>query len=152
MKAPPLVKQIYLLMNAMRGSSMQNNLVFARQNNLSMTQMGTLFRLRDKGTCGVSHISEELGVSSAAVSQMLERLVQQGLILRSEAQFDRRAKVIELTEKGCRLVDDVRDSGQQWMHAVVEMLTEEEQRKIAEAIGMLLEKIQQMGENKEESR
>jgi len=47
-------------------------------------QAGTLFHLLKCGGSTVSALGDGLGVSNAAASQMLERLVQQGYVLRTE--------------------------------------------------------------------
>ena len=56
----------------------------ARKSGLSMSTIGTLFHLHHKESMGVTDLGEHLGVTSAAASQMLDRLVQLGLIQRSE--------------------------------------------------------------------
>ena len=64
--------------------SMRKFIHYARKSGLSMSMIGTLFHLHNGESAGVTDLGEHLGVTSAASSQMLERLVQQGLILRTE--------------------------------------------------------------------
>ncbi len=71
--------------------SMRDSIRFAKENGLSMSQVGAMFHIRH-GVDGVSDIGDDLGVTSAAASQMLERLVQAGLVTRTEDPHDRRAK------------------------------------------------------------
>lgn len=85
-------------------ASMRAFLQFAKEHGLSVPQIGALLRISHRGACGVSDLGDELGVTSAAASQMLERLVQGGLVERREDPDDRRAKRIELTDRGSRLV------------------------------------------------
>ena len=80
--------------------SMHGFVTYAKGQNLSLHQFGALFHIHRSGGCAVSDISDDLGITTAAVSQMLERLVQSGLIARSEDPNDRRAKRIDLTEAG----------------------------------------------------
>ena len=54
-------------------------------------------RLHYGGGCGVNDIGKGFGVSGAAVSQMVERLVQAGLVARVEDPDDRRALVLRFT-------------------------------------------------------
>lgn len=85
-------------------ASMRAFLQYAKEHGLSVPQIGALMRISHRGACGVSDLGDELGVTNAAASQMLERLVQGGLVERREDPDDRRAKRIALTERGSRLV------------------------------------------------
>ena len=78
---------------------------FIRAEDLSMPQFGILMRLYHGEVCGISEISRHSGVTNAAVSQLIDRLVEKGLIERSEDPIDRRAKKIILTTKGRELVE-----------------------------------------------
>ena len=71
----------------------------ARESGVSPQQYGALMYLFHNDRRGVSGIGEDMGVTPAAASQMIERLVQQGLLERSEDPHDRRAKKIALTVK-----------------------------------------------------
>ncbi len=71
-------------------ASMGTFLQFAKEHGVSMPQIGALFHIRSKGSCGVTDVGDDLGVTSAAASQMLERLVQNGLVQRREDPDDRR--------------------------------------------------------------
>ena len=64
--------------------SIHEMLHFSKGTGLSMPQVSTLFHLHRANECGVSNIGEHLGVTNAAASQMIDRLVQQGLIERIE--------------------------------------------------------------------
>jgi DNA-binding MarR family transcriptional regulator len=84
-----------------------------------------------------------MGVTSAAASQMLERLVQQGLVLRMEDPGDRRAKKLVLTEKGKHTIQEVSQARQKWMEGLVQSLTQEEKEQITAALNLLVDKIEQ---------
>jgi DNA-binding MarR family transcriptional regulator len=124
---------------SMRGS-MRHLLVLAKESGLSMSQFMTLFRIGHKGARGVSDIGDELGITSAASSQMLERLVQMGLITRSEDPDDRRVKQIVLTDKGNQKVQDSIRARQSWMEDLVTSLTPAEQDQVMQAMQILVEK------------
>ncbi len=100
-------------------NSMRNFLLFSKEKGVSMPQIGALFRIR-RGDCSVSDISGELNVTNAAASQMLESLVQQDFIHRSEDPNDRRAKQLVLTDKGRKLLLDGIHARQGWMHHLVQ--------------------------------
>jgi DNA-binding MarR family transcriptional regulator len=80
--------------------SMRDFHQFTRKSGLSMSQLNALFYIYHGGACGVSDLGEHLGVTSAASSQMIDRLVQLDLLQRSEDPLDRRNKCLALTDKG----------------------------------------------------
>ena len=55
--------------------SMRSLIQYIKENDLSMSQIGALFQIQ-RGKSNVSELGEGLGISTAAASQMLERLVQ----------------------------------------------------------------------------
>jgi DNA-binding MarR family transcriptional regulator len=131
--------------------SIGNFMHFAKENGMSMSQFGALMKIK-KGTCGVSVLSDGLGVTNAATSQMLERLVQQGLILRSEDAHDRRVKQIVLTEKGQQVLKDGMSAQQTWLRGMESKLTDVEKGKIAEALSILVETANQLEADEENKK
>ena len=123
--------------------SMRNFIHFSKEKGLSMTQMSAMFRIRH-GVNGVSEIGDDLGVTSAAASQMLERLVQQGLIVRSEDPRDRRSKLLILTEKGQEVLCEGIQARQKWIEELAELLTDEEKAQALGVLNNLVEKTNQL--------
>jgi DNA-binding MarR family transcriptional regulator len=121
--------------------SMRHFFQYAKGIGLSMPQIGTLFHLTRGGTSGISNISDDLGVSNAATSQMLDRLVQQELILRSEDPDDRRVKKIVLTEKGQRILEELIQVRQAWVEELAAALSPGEKEQIVTAFKILIAKV-----------
>lgn len=116
----------------------------AKEQGLSMTQVFILRQVQaQQGGCNVSMISEEMGVSNAAISQTLEHLVQQGYILRAEDPQDRRNKRIRLTDKGAQLLETAMEARQQWAQEMEERLSESEKALVTQAFDILLVKMEQ---------
>ena len=120
--------------------SMRDFIRFARESGLSMSQMGTLFHLHGRGSCGVTDLGDHLGVTSAASSQMLERLAQQGLILRTEDPSDRRVKQILLTDKGHQVLQESIRARQSWLYDLAEILSDAEKEASITVLSVLIEK------------
>jgi len=99
--------------------------------------MGALFNLYRKGKISISMICDDLGVTSAAASQMLDRLVQQGFLARSEDPDDRRVKQIILRPKGIAVIDAIIQLRRDWLETLTEMLTTEEQETVVTALDLL---------------
>ena len=71
---------------------------------LSPSQLHTLMRLHYHGSCPVSAIGGDLGVTAAAASQITDRLAGMGLVERIEDPNDRRVRQVVLTPQGRSLV------------------------------------------------
>ena len=84
---------------------MQNHYRFVKQHGLTLPQMMILYHIQRVGGCTVSDVGEEFGISSAAASQLLDRLVQQGYLTRQEHPHDRRVKENSLTEAGKQIIE-----------------------------------------------
>ncbi len=78
---------------------------FVRGAGLSMPQLALLMRLYHGGGCGVHNLGTGLGVSSAAASQMVDRLVQAALVARAESAEDRRVRTVALSARGRQLIE-----------------------------------------------
>ncbi len=117
--------------------SMRDFVQLSKNSGLSISQMGALFRLYHGGFCGVSDLGDHLGVTNAAASQMVERMVQQGLLARIEDPEDRRGKIISLTLKGRELVEESIDARRRWIEQLTQTLTVDEQEVIIAALNTL---------------
>ena len=110
---------------------------FMDENRLSFSQVNVLMRLYHDSKSGVSEIGEQMGVTSAAASQAIDRLVQQGLIERTEDPQDRRAKRLALTSKGRALVEQGIETRSQWIEGLTHALTPEQKNMIIAALTLL---------------
>jgi DNA-binding MarR family transcriptional regulator len=126
--------------------SMRDFHQFTRESGLSMSQLNALFRIYHGGACGVSDIGEHLGVTSAASSQMIERLVQLDLLQRSEDPLDRRNKSLNLTDKGRALIGESIEARRRWMQELTNALTAEQQDAISGALTVLTEAARRLEE------
>jgi DNA-binding MarR family transcriptional regulator len=120
--------------------SMRHIMSYARECGLSMPQMGALFQIDRRGESGVTDLGDDLGVTSSAASQMLERLVQQGLILRSPDPSDRRVKQITLTARGRQVLQESIRARQGWLSDLAETLSDSEKEEIITALNILIDK------------
>lgn len=134
------------LIEAFMQHSMRRFLRYARASGLTMSHLGALFHTNRCGSCGVTEIGEHLGVSSAAASQMLDRLVQQDLVLRSEDPDDRRVKRIVLTEKGQRILEEGLRARQSWLNDVAQTFSDSEKETVSAALKLLIARVNQLSE------
>jgi len=117
--------------------SMRDFRKFMEETGLSFSQINILMRLLHGGNTGVSEIGDQLGVTNAAASQAVDRLVQLGLIERTEDPDDRRAKRLALTPKGRTLIEKGIEVRSQWVEGLTDALTPDQQSLIISALTLL---------------
>lgn len=147
MAADPFVATLHEWIEVSTRRSMRDFLRYARESRLSMSNLGAIFYIHRFGTCGVKEIGEHLGVTSAAVSQMLDRLVEQGLIARSEDTEDRRVKRIELTEGGLRVFEQGLKARGSWIDFVADQLSQDEKEELISSLTLLITKVRQLDQS-----
>ena len=74
---------------------------------LSFSQMSAMHQLRSFAPLSVGGLAERTGLSLPAASQLTDRLVVRGYALRRENPDDRRAKLLDLTDKGQQILDEM---------------------------------------------
>jgi DNA-binding MarR family transcriptional regulator len=112
---------------------------FMDETGLSFSQLNVLMRLFHGSNSGVSEIGEQMGVTSAAASQAIDRLVLLGLIERTEDPKDRRAKRLALTPKGRTLIESGIEARSRWVEGLTDALTPEQQSMTISALTLLTE-------------
>jgi len=122
--------------------SMRDFRKFMEETGLSFSQINILMRLLHGRRIGVSEIGEQLGVTNAAASQAVDRLVGMDLIERTEDPIDRRAKRLALTRKGRALIEKGIEVRSQWIEGLTDALTPEQQSLIISALTLLTEAAQ----------
>ena len=110
---------------------------FMQKTGLSFSQVHILMSLFHGKPCGVSAVGEEMGVTNAAASQAVERLVQMGLLHRSEDPGDRRSKRLGLTDAGYELIQSGIKARSQWMTDIANNLDNDQKTAIIKTLTLL---------------
>jgi MarR family transcriptional regulator, organic hydroperoxide resistance regulator len=72
---------------------------------LSLSELNALFEIKDTPSLTVSAIAKHTQLSLAAASQLVERMVKRGLVIRQENPNNRRQKKVRLSKAGEKLID-----------------------------------------------
>ncbi len=104
---------------------------------LTFPQLKLLKLIAQSETCNISQVAAFLGVSSAAASKAVDRLVRRDLLSRTEAESDRRAVEIALTEEGERLLGEYETVTNQTLEEIFGGVTPEGLRETAELLDQL---------------
>lgn len=114
---------------------------FAKSAGLSMPQFSILMQMHYKSPCGMSEISDRFDISAAAVSQLVDKLVQSGYLERTEDPNDRRAKLLRLSESGTKLVDEGIKERYRWVDELAKLMSAEESKTVGAALEILNEAV-----------
>jgi DNA-binding MarR family transcriptional regulator len=139
----PVVERLQQFIHIIMHRSMQEFILYSKKSGLSISQLGALMQLK-KHSAGVSDLGGDLGVTNAAASQMLDRLVHQELILRTEDPDDRRGKKIALTDKGRRVIEESTDAREGWLNDLALVLSSQEKEHVLAALDILIQKAGQL--------
>ncbi len=136
--SPQLNQTMRQFMDIVMHYSLRSNAHFAKSTGLSMPQFSLLMQLHHRGSCGMSEVSERFEITPAAASQLVDKLVQSGLVHREEDPQDRRAKSLNITPKGKALIQQGLEKRYHWVEPLVGKLTAEERAKVSEAFEVMI--------------
>ena len=105
---------------------------------LTLTQIKILMLLSRHGSVSGGELAGLLGVGLAALSGMIDRLVTQDLVARTEDLNDRRVRRIALTRSGSELIGGILDAGAEKMRKLLSRLSDEELEMLAKATHLLV--------------
>ena len=117
---------------------------FAKSTGLSIPQFSLLMQMHHKGACGMSQVSERFEITPAAASQLVDKLVQSGFVQRVEDPHDRRAKLLNLTDKGRDLIQQGVEERYRWVDELAGQLTAEERAQISDALNIMTQAAQEL--------
>ena len=117
---------------------------FARSGGLSLAQMSVLMHLHYNGPREVMGFADLMQVSPAGASQMIERLVQSGLVQRLESPADRRVRQVHLTEQGRQVVLTSISARQQWVESLIARLPGDQKEAIGQALRVLIDRAAEL--------
>ena len=112
---------------------------------MTYARMRLLGALHCKGPQIMSSISDELGVTRRNVTALVDALEEEGLLRRKPHPTDRRATVIEMTDRGELTMDRVYDEHRAAVAELFAGLEEEDRRELARMLGVLRETFRREG-------
>ena len=121
----------------------QDFIQFMHQTGLSRPQIHALLHIYHAGQCPISEISALTDSSPAAASQLVERLVEKGLVQRTEHPLNRRIKQLRLTERSLEIINQGVTSNRILVDLMA-ALPEEQRETVHTAIGYLAQAGQQI--------
>ena len=85
---------------------------------------------RSKKGLKMTEISGALKVSNGNIAGIIDRLVQDGHVLRVQVEEDRRTNLVGLTNKGKTQFEEYANAHETWVNIILEKLSEQEAQKL----------------------
>lgn len=89
----------------------------------------------------VTRIKDQTHISLPAVSQQLKSLENKGLVVRSTTKEDRRITLVSLTPSGCDILKGVKESTDEIMEQLIDIVGEEEIKQYIKISGNIMKAL-----------
>ena len=94
--------------------------------------------LKENGPMTQKSLQEEAEIRSSSISELLKKMEEHGMVTRKPDPNDQRGLVVEITDKGTEIANEIRKEKGEKAHKFFGALTPEEQEQFAN----MLDKIQ----------
>jgi DNA-binding MarR family transcriptional regulator len=108
-----------------------------------LAQLKSLFIIHIKGSINVHDLACDLGVTPGNVTSIVDRLVGQGLVERSESPNDRRIVLLQLTDKGRKTIMEIHETGHRHVKRLLEKMTTEDISALSQGMHAFLAAMEQ---------
>ena len=104
---------------------------------ITPSQLAVLSTLDRHGPMGLGDLAAHEGVQPPSATRMVDNLEAAGLVSREASRADRRAVVVQLTNKGRRRVEEIRRRRDAWLAERLSRLTPDEVEALERALPVL---------------
>lgn len=133
------IEQIAQLYPAIMGVMGRIRSIVHEGMDLTYNQYKMLLTIYDMGNCPLNLLARELGIAMSSASEMVDRLVNLGIVCRSVDGDNRRQVLIYTTEKGEELIGELRSGIIANYRTLLEKLPDNDQKRLVDAFKTLAE-------------
>jgi DNA-binding MarR family transcriptional regulator len=108
---------------------------------LTMAQAKLFYLVCHLGPTDMSSLATHLGVSASTVSEVAERLVEHGVLVRTTDPSDRRRLLLHITDAGQALLDRFREMGSRNLRDLLSVLDDAELKTVERAVRILVDHL-----------
>jgi DNA-binding MarR family transcriptional regulator len=101
---------------------------------ITIPQLRTLVLLSAGGPAKLATLADRLAVNPSTATRMVDRLVAAGLVSRTPNPASRRELVVDLTDRGARLVREVTERRRQELSGIVSRMPAAARHRLVEAL------------------
>ena len=107
--------------------------------NLSIAQLKSLFFIGFAGMTNPKNLATAMRVTPPNITGIIDRLVEQGLVIRENNMLNRREQILKLTTKGEKLAAQLRERTVSHFSRLLETLTGEDLAALAQGLRALFQ-------------
>jgi MarR family transcriptional regulator, organic hydroperoxide resistance regulator len=111
---------------------------------LSIAQVKSLFFIANEEEVNFRKLASAMNVTPSNVTGVVDRLVEKGLVTRTENPADRRMLMIKLTDKGQTLITSLRESRTNQISSVLNRMTSEDLSIVAHGYSLLKRAVEEI--------
>ena len=100
----------------------------------------------------IKDIEQELNITKSVASNLVKRMVQNGLVELETSPSDKRAKFVHLTEKSRSQINQIKSFFDRIDRSLLEGISEENLAIFEKVLGQLQENVEKIGGENEETR
>ena len=132
--------QMLELLNSL-GGSIFRQLLWQKSSDLDLTyaQSQVLFRLAEHPGSHMGDVAKAFGVTLPAVTHIVDRLEEKGLVTRGDHPADRRVYVLDLTSAGKALVEELEAIRLKGMERVLTRMSADDRRRVLTGLEALVD-------------
>lgn len=113
--------------------------VLAERHALTYQQLVALRHLSRSGTLTMSDLTDRVGVTRGAMTGLVDRLEEAGLVERRPCEADRRVVFLDLTTRGQDVLSAMQEAWREEVRGWLAKLAPGEREIVSQALGRLLE-------------
>jgi DNA-binding MarR family transcriptional regulator len=135
-------RDLGLLLKHLMGSTNREFFAELQDAGISFSQLKCLGLLSNTDSpLSLGALSEQIGLSLAAVSRAIDGLVQRGEVKRQEDPNDRRSKLVTVSARGRRTYERIVAVRMAGIERFVEDLRPDEREQLGAAVGPIVERL-----------
>ena len=104
------------------------------EDRVTLPQLRVLMLVATRGGLNLGALAQAMGVHPSNASRACDRLVEAGLLRRTDSTLDRRNLLLELTDNGDALIDELVDHRRSSIATILMRLPEPRRRTLASAM------------------
>ena len=149
---PSEARHMLELLNSL-GGTIFRQLLWQKASDLDLTyaQSQVLFRLAEHPGSHMGDVAKAFGVTLPAVTHIVDRLEEKGLVVRGDHPADRRVYVLDLTRAGKALVDELEAIRLRGMERVLTRMAAAERRQVLAGLEALVDAAESVPEDEAQS-
>ena len=116
---------------------------------VTMSQCSTILAIGKRGKMTMNELSEWMSLATSTMTRIVDNLVRDGYIERTQDDRDRRVVHVSLTDAGNQLFEGILRIYHEYHRRIVENIPPEEMHKVVEALQLLkvaIEKTPMVGD------